>query len=300
MSANLRGILAVLVASTAFVLNDALIKLVSAELAASEIIVLRGILATLMLIAGVVALGAVRPIAILFTPMMLLRVASAATATVFIVLSLRRLPLATVTVVLQVTPLAVIAGASILYGEKVGWQRWAAALTGFLGVVLIVKPGGSFGVAVYVLLSALLFTTTRDLTTRGLSHDIPSVFVAAASSAAIMLAGVVLAPFDDAWTMPSSWAWATMTVSAACLFVANTFMIMALRTGEIAVVAPFRYAPVPLAVVLGYLWWGDLPDTLGFVGTGLVLGAGFYTLHRERAGFRAPPPMPVPQRSAAE
>lgn len=300
MSANLRGILAVLVASTAFVLNDALIKLVSAELPASEIIVLRGILATLMLIAGVVALGAVRPIAILFTPMMLLRVASAATATVFIVLSLRRLPLATVTVVLQVTPLAVIAGASILYGEKVVWQRWAAALTGFLGVVLIVKPGGSFGVAVYVLLSALLFTTTRDLTTRGLDRDIPSVFVAAASSAAIMLAGVVLTPFDDAWTMPSSWAWATMTVSAACLFVANTFMIMALRTGEIAVVAPFRYAPVPLAVVLGYLWWGDLPDTLGFVGTGLVLGAGFYTLHRERAGFRAPPPMPVPQRSAAE
>jgi drug/metabolite transporter (DMT)-like permease len=299
MSANLRGILAVLVASTAFVLNDALIKLVSSELPPSEIIVARGMLATLMLIAGVVALGAVRPISILFTPMMLLRVASAATATVFIVLSLGRLPLATVTVVLQVTPLAVIAGASILYGEKVGWRRWAAALTGFLGVVLIVKPGGSFGVAVYVLLTALLFTTTRDLTTRGLSHDIPSVFVAAASSAAIMLAGVVLAPFDDAWTMPSSWAWGTMTVSAACLFVANTFMIMALRTGEIAVVAPFRYAPVPLAVVLGYLWWDDLPDTLGFVGTGLVLGAGLYTLHRERAGFRAPP-VPVAQRSPAE
>ena len=288
-----------LVASTAFVLNDALIKLVSDELPASEIIVVRGMLATLMLIAEVVALGAVRPISILFEPMMLLRVASAATATVFIVLSLRRLPLATVTVVLQVTPLAVIAGASILYGEKVGWRRWAAALTGFLGVVLIVKPGGSFGVAVYVLLAALLFTTTRDLTTRGLSHDIPSVFVAAASSAAIMLAGVFLAPFDDAWTMPSSWAWGTMTVSAACLFVANTFMIMALRTGEIAVVAPFRYAPVPLAVVLGYLWWGDLPDTLGFVGTGLVLGAGLYTLHRERAGLRAPP-VPVPQRSPAE
>ena len=299
MSANLRGILAVLLASTAFVLNDALIKLVSDELPASEIIVVRGILATLMLIAGVVALGAVRPISILFEPMMLLRVVSAATATVFIVLSLRRLPLATVTVVLQVTPLAVIAGASILYGEKVGWRRWAAALTGFLGVVLIVKPGGSFGVAVYVLLAALLFTTTRDLTTRGLSHDIPSVFVAAASSAAIVLAGVVLAPFDDAWTMPSSWAWATMTVSAACLFVANTFMIMALRTGEIAVVAPFRYAPVPLAVMLGYLWWGDLPDALGFVGTGLVLGAGLYTLHRERAGLRTPP-APLPQRSPAE
>jgi drug/metabolite transporter (DMT)-like permease len=300
MSANLRGILAVLVASTAFVLNDALIKLVSAELPTSEILILRGILATLLLIAGVLVLGAARPIAILFTPMMLLRVGSAATATVFIVLSLRHLPLATVTVVLQVTPLAVIAGSSILYGEKVSWRRWAAALTGFLGVVLIVRPGGgSFGAAVYVLLTALLFTTTRDLTTRGLSHDIPSIFVAAASSAAIALAGLVLAPFDDAWVIPSTWTWGAMMISAVCLFVANTFMIMALRTGEIAVVAPFRYAPVPLAVLLGYLWWEDLPDTLGFVGTGLVLGAGLYTLHRERAGLRAPA-VPVPQRSPAE
>jgi drug/metabolite transporter (DMT)-like permease len=205
-----------------------------------------------------------------------------------------------VTVVLQVTPLAVIAGSSILYGEKVSWRRWAAALTGFLGVVLIVRPGGgSFGAAVYVLLTALLFTTTRDLTTRGLSHDIPSIFVAAASSAAIALAGLVLAPFDDAWVIPSTWTWGAMMISAVWLFVANTFMIMALRTGEIAVVAPFRYAPVPLAVLLGYLWWEDLPDTLGFVGTGLVLGAGLYTLHRERAGLRAPA-VPVPQRSPAE
>ena len=298
MSANLRGILAVLVASTAFVLNDALVKLVSAELPSSEIVILRGALATLMLVAGVLVLGALRPIAILLAPMMLLRLAAAAAATVFIVISLRHLPLATVTVVLQVTPLAVIAGAALLYGERVGWRRWAAALTGFLGVVLIVKPGGTFGTAVYVLLTALLFTTTRDLTTRGLSHDIPSILVAAASAAAITLAGLLLIPFDDAWVIPSGWAWGAMTISAACLFVANTFMVMALRTGEIAVVAPFRYAPVPLALALGYLWWGDMPDTFGFIGIALVLGAGLYTLHRERAGLRTPPP--IPHRSPAE
>jgi drug/metabolite transporter (DMT)-like permease len=77
MSANLRGILAVLVASTAFVLNDALVKLVSSELPSSEIIILRGTLSTIMLAAGVLALGAVRPISILLAPMMLLRLAAA-------------------------------------------------------------------------------------------------------------------------------------------------------------------------------------------------------------------------------
>jgi drug/metabolite transporter (DMT)-like permease len=90
-----------------------------------------------------------------------------------------------------------------------------------------------------------------------------------------------------------------MTISAACLFVANTAMIMALRTGEIAVVAPFRYTPVPLSLALGYWWWGDVPDALAWVGIALVVGAGLYTLQRERLG-RVALRAPAGERSAAE
>jgi drug/metabolite transporter (DMT)-like permease len=299
MTDNLRGIVAVLVSSVAFVLNDVCVKLVSDELPSGEILVVRGVLATAMLAAGVVAWGAVRPLGLLLTPMMLLRIASAAGATVFIVLSLRYLPLATVITVLQVTPLAVTAGAAIIYRERVGWRRWLAALTGFLGVVLIVKPGGGFGAAAYLALATLVFTTTRDLTTRGLHHDIPSIFVAAASAAAITLAGFLVTPFDGPWQMPSGWAWWLMTMSAACLFVANTAIIMALRTGEMSVTAPFRYVMVPMSILLGYWLWGDIPDALAWAGIGLVLAAGLYTLHRERHGLigrRAA----APQRSPAE
>jgi drug/metabolite transporter (DMT)-like permease len=299
MTENLRGIVAVLVASAAFVLNDAFVKLVSAELASGEIIVVRGALATAMLAAGVVAFGAVRPLSLLFTPMMLLRLASAAGGTVFIVISLRYLPLATVVTVLQVTPLAVTAGAAIIYGERVGWRRWLATLTGFVGVVLIVKPDGGFAAAAYLALAMLVFSTLRDLTTRGLHHDIPSIFVAAASAAAVMLAGILVTPFDEPWRMPSGLAWGFMTVSAACLFVANTAIIMALRTGEMSVIAPFRYVMVPLSILLGYWLWGDMPDAIAFLGIGLVLAAGFYTLHRERprlTGKRAA----APQRNPAE
>ncbi len=299
MTDNLRAIIAVLIGSTAFVLNDAMVKLVSSELPSGEIIVLRGILATAMLVIGVAVMGAARPLRILLTPMMLLRLGSAAAATTFIVISLRHLPLATVNTVLQVTPLAVTAGAALIYGEKVGLPRWLAALTGFVGVVLIVNPGGTFAPAAYLALTALLFTTMRDLSTRGLHHDIPSIFVAAASAAAIMLAGFLVAPFDGPWSAPSGWAWALMTVSAACLFVANTFIIIALRTGEISVVAPFRYAPVPLSILLGYWWWDDMPDVLAFIGIGLVLAAGLYTLQRERLSL-AGRQTATPQRSPAE
>ena len=230
---------------------------------------------------------------------MLLRIASAAGATVFIVMSLRYLPLATVITVLQVTPLAVTAGAAIIFGERVGWRRWLATLTGFLGVVLIVKPDAGFGAAAYLALAMLVLSTMRDLTTRGLHHDIPSIFVAAASAAAVTLAGFLVTPFDGSWQMPSGWAWWLMTLSAASLFVANTAIIMALRTGEMSVIAPFRYVMVPLSILLGYWLWGDIPDALASLGIGLVLAAGLFTLHRERRGLMARRAA-APQRSPAE
>ena len=178
------------------------------------------------------------------------------------------------------------AGAALVYGERVGRSRWAAALTGFLSVALIVKPGiGGLGAGAYVVLLALACTTVRDVTTRGLERSIPSIFVAAASSAAIIPAGFLVAPFEGPWTFPSAWAWGLITAAAACFFVANTLIIMALRTGEIGVVAPFRYVAAPFSVLLGFWWWGDIPDAVAFLGIGLVVAAGVYTLHRERGGL---------------
>ena len=295
MTDNLRGVIAVLTASTAFVLNDAVVKLISAELASSEILVVRGVLATAMLAVGVLAMGAVRPLALLFTPLMLVRLASAAGATIFIVISLRYLPLATVNTVLQVTPLAVTAGAAIIYGEKVGLPRWLAALTGFFGVVLIVKPGGGFGAAAYLALTTLLFTTIRDLSTRGLHQDIPSIFVAAparppscwrASSSRLR----------RPWTMPSRWAWGDDDLRGLPVRRQHGHHL-ALRTGEIAVVAPFRYAPVPLSIPLGYCCGATFPThRLPWHRP----GAGRRALHAAPRAAGPDAQAPPPRRSGAQ
>jgi uncharacterized membrane protein len=260
---------------------------VSAELLAGEIIVLRGILATAFLAVGVAALGAARPMSILF---------HADDAAVLASAPRRRPPSSSSrcatcrwrssTRSCRSPPCAVTAGAALVYGERVGRSRWAAALTGFLSVALIVKPGiGGLGAGAYVVLLALACTTVRDVTTRGLERSIPSIFVAAASSAAIIPAGFLVAPFEGPWTFPSAWAWGLITAAAACFFVANTLIIMALRTGEIGVVAPFRYVAAPFSVLLGFWWWGDIPDAVAFLGIGLVVAAGVYTLHRERGGL---------------
>jgi drug/metabolite transporter (DMT)-like permease len=174
MMENQRGILAILTGSTAFVAHDAAVKLLSAELPSSEIVILRGLVATAMMVIGVFVLRAGRPLSILFQPLMLLRVLAAAGATVFIILALRNLPLATATTVLQATPLVVTAGAALLYGDVVGLRRWMAVLAGFLGVVLIVKPGVDFGGAAYLILLGLLCTTTCRRTSRRFSWPLPA------------------------------------------------------------------------------------------------------------------------------
>jgi drug/metabolite transporter (DMT)-like permease len=286
MTDNLRGILAILTASTAYVFHDSMAKLLTEELPSGEIILVRGAIANVIMIAGVYALGATRPLKVLFEPMMMVRLLATGGASVFIILALRYLPLPTVTTVLQATPLFVTAGAALMYRDAVGWRRWTAICVGFLGVVLIVKPGGGLGHAGYLGLCALLCTTTRDLSTRGIPKDIPSVFVAAAGSVVSTMSGFVVLPFDAPWTFPSLWAWTLMVVSAMLVFLATTFMTVGLRIGEIAVVAPFRYVPVPLAVLLGYWLWNDLPDWFAALGIALVLCAGLYTLHRERASLR--------------
>ncbi|MDX2203649.1 MAG: DMT family transporter [Hyphomicrobiaceae bacterium] len=286
MSENLKGILAVLCCSTVFVVSDAIVKLVSASLPVSEIIFLRGVMATVLLGLGAKALGYMRPLRLLCEPLMALRVLAAAAASTLVVLSLRDLPLANVNAVLQVTPLAVTAGAALVYGERVGPSRWIAAIAGFIGVLMITKPtSGVFGWSAYTVLVALIFTTTRDLTTRGLPRDIPSMFVGWASAGAIALAGLLIAPLDAAWIMPSPRALWLMLTSAACLFVGNTLLVMSLRTGEIGVVAPFRYAPVPLSLFLGYSWWGDMPDLMAIAGILVVLGAGLSLLYTERVSL---------------
>lgn len=282
MTDNLRGIVTVVISSIAYVFNDAMVKLAASELPIGEIIVLRGILSTGLLAIGAIALGAWRPIRVLLTPGMILRLIAASGATCFIVFALSNLPLPTVTAVLQVTPLAVTAGSAFLYGERVGWRRWTAALTGFIGVLLVVRPTGTgFGSAGWIALTALIFTTVRDLSTRSIDRSIPSIYIATASSAAIGLAGFMLMPFE-VWTAPSAHAWSLMSASAAFLFVGNTLIVYALRTGDLSVVAPFRYTVIPLSLVLGYLFWDDIPDVIAMFGILLVMGAGLYTLQRER------------------
>jgi drug/metabolite transporter (DMT)-like permease len=290
MTDNQRGILAILGASLAFVFNDAIVKLVSKEMPIGELIAVRGVMATLLI--GVVAWawGALRPLRLLLTWHVGSRVVASAVATVLIVISLKYMPLATVTAVLQTTPLLVTAGSAVFFKERVGWRRWLATLAGFAGVLLIVRPtsleGGSM--AAVIVLCALACTTGRDLSTRMLHRDIPSMYVATLSSGLIMLAGLVFIPFEAAWFFPSWRVLFLLGVASVCLLFAYNLVIYAMRTGELSAVSPFRYTLIPVALLLGYWIWGDVPDVPASLGIGLISMAGVYAIYREGVVSRQP------------
>jgi drug/metabolite transporter (DMT)-like permease len=288
MTDNQRGILAILGASFAFVVNDAIVKLVSSDLPIGELIFVRGVLATALIGAVAWWYSAMRPLRLVFTVHIGSRVALSGIATVLIVLALKYLPLATVTAVLQTTPLAVTAGSAIFFKEQVGWQRWMATLAGFMGVMLIVRPTGVEGAGTFAVLAiaALVCTTARDLSTRLLDRDIPSMYVATMSSALIMLSGLVFIPFEDAWIVPSGRVMVLLAVASVCLLFAYNLVIYAMRTGELSAVSPFRYTLIPVALLLGFLVWGDVPDALAMTGIGLVAAAGLYALYREGRASR--------------
>ncbi len=287
MSSNLIGILAMLASAAGFIVNDAIVKVITEELPNGQIIFMRGLAATTLLAVLTTATRSWRPLSVLLAPAMLVRLVAAAFSTLFVVAALRHLPLPTVNAILQVSPLVVTAGAALLLGAHVGWRRWTASLVGFAGVLLVIKPGtGAFGSEIWLALACLLASATRDLTTRFIDHSTPSMLVTFAASAVVMLAGLGLLPFET-WVVPSPRAGALILVTAGCLFVAYHFGVIAMRTGEIPVVAPFRYASILGALVLGYGIWGHVPDAVSLAGIAMIVAAGLYLLYRERSIARA-------------
>ncbi len=166
-SPNLRGALFMAVSMAGFTVNDVITKGASETMNMGQVMLVRGLFATLLI--GLLAWqrGALRSAPALRIRCVVLRVVGEAGATVGFLVALAHLPLANVSAVLQALPLAVTMGAALVFGEGVGWRRWLAILVGFAGVLIIVRPGFD-GFSVYALLALLcvVFCAVRDLATK--------------------------------------------------------------------------------------------------------------------------------------
>ena len=266
-----------------FVLNDGLMKALFADMSIYQGIFLRA-LVTVPLLAFMA--WRTRVLIVRLAPrdskLVLLRVISEVAATVGFLTALAHMPLANVTAILQALPLTVTMAAALFLGEPVGWRRWLAIMVGLSGVLLIIRPGMT-GFSIYSLwaLGAVAAVTLREILTRQLSHDVPSLPVALATAVAICGLGAVTLPGVQ-WVAIDPFMWVYITGAGVAVIGGYLFSVMAVRTGDLGFVSPFRYTSMIWAISLGFLLFGDLPDLPTTIGTAIIIVTGLYSLNRER------------------
>ncbi|MCO4827967.1 DMT family transporter [Lentibacter algarum] len=280
---NLRGAVLMMVSMAAFTFNDAFMKMISAKLPLFQILMLRGILTTCLIALVMLAMGRLRFAVpredrwLVFT-----RVVAEAASAYFFLTALFNMPIANVSAIMQALPLAITLAAAVFFREPVGWRRLSAIFVGFFGVMLIIRPGAEdFTIYSLYTLAAVIVVTIRDLATRRLSAETPSMAVTFYSSLGVTFFFAMAAP-SQGWVPVDGYA--AMMIAGASVMVIGGYIcsIMVMRIGEISFVATFRYTSLVWALLWGWLVFGDWPKPVTLLGASIVIGSGVFMLLRER------------------
>ena len=282
ISDNTRGALYMCVAMAAFTVNDTCMKAATQVLPLFQAITLRGVLTAVALIAiGVVKGGLFERLSRADTIALAVRTAAEVGGTVLFLAALVHMPLATLSAILQSLPLAVTLTAALVFGDTIGWRRMLAIIAGFIGVLLIIRPGGEdFDIWSLMGVGSVLCVVARDLATRALSRAVPSVTVAVCAAVAVTSMGLI-GSLSQPWVAVSMTSALTILGAASALIVGYMYVVMVMRVGDISFVAPFRYVSLLVALVLGWLVFGTWPDFYTMVGASIVVASGIFTLVRE-------------------
>ena len=271
-----------------FTFNDAVVKVLGQSLPIVEIILLRGAFTVVLIGAMITFTAGLSAFSKLNKPIIWWRALCEVGATYCFLTGLIHVELANAAAILSALPLAVTIGSALFLNEKVGWRRWSAIAVGFIGVLLIVRPGlDAFNIYSINILGAVFFAAARDLVTKQASKDISSVSLTFATATAITISGAFATYFFAEYQPPTNTEWGWLFASALLLSVAYFFIVSAMRVGEVAIVAPFRYTNLLWAIALGIIIFGDKLDWMTLLGSAIVTATGIYTLYRERVRIQA-------------
>ncbi len=270
-------------AMAAFTANDTITKAVSAELNIGEILLVRGLVAMVLVATLAWYRDALRSFGALLIWPVGLRVIGEIGGTLTYLSAIAQIPLADASAIFQALPLVITLGAALVFGEPVGWRRWLAIAAGFLGVLVIVRPGAEgFSQAALLALASVGFCAVRDLATRRIPKNLPTVFITLLTTVTVTTAGAaVLVPLGG-WRPPSGQALGLLTFAAVLILIGYQCIIVSLRTGDISAVAPFRYTALLWAMLTGYLTFGHKPDGAMLAGAAIIVASGLYAFYRER------------------
>ncbi|MBE9476075.1 MAG: DMT family transporter, partial [Proteobacteria bacterium] len=265
---NRNGILLVIASMAGFTIEDMFIKQLSATISTGQILLTLGACGALIFALMARAKGRSLSARHAWTRLTIARACAEAVAALAFLTSLALVPISTVAAVFQATPLAITMGAALFLGEQVGWRRWSAIVVGFIGVLLIIRPGFSaFDPAIIFVLIAVLGVAARDLVTRLIPDNIASTVISFQGFIAVFFAGValLLAKSD---TLVSVTPLETAYLAGAVIFgVAGYYAIVAaMRIGEASAITPFRYTRLLFSLIVGVVVFNERPDTMTLTG----------------------------------
>ncbi|GHH03824.1 DMT family transporter [Pseudodonghicola xiamenensis] len=279
----MRGALLMMGSMVAFTVNDTCIKATHGMMPLLQVLTLRGAVSTLLLYLLALYLGAFRLRMNRHDAGLIgLRCLAEIVAAYFYLTALMNMPLANVTAVLQMLPLTMTLGAALVFGEYVGWRRLLAIGIGFVGMLLIVRPGPEgFSPDAGYALASVGCVTLRDLATRRMSPGVSSMTVTVLSALSVFVAAGLAAIWVD-WAPMDRTSLALIGGSGVFVMLGYLLSVMVMRVGEVSFVSPFRYTGLLWALLLGWLVFGDWPQPLTLLGAAIIAAAGLFTLYRSR------------------
>ena len=285
--ANRLGILAMIGAMACFVVNDALIKYASQNMPAAQLIFLRGLVASILVLAVARAMGVTLRVREIARGWVAARAIVDTVATMLYLVSLFHLPIANATAINMTSPLFITVLAALLIGEHVGAPRWLAVGVGFLGVLLIIQPQAEgFNLYALVCLFATVLMAVRDLVMQRVHPGVPSILVTLSTTITVMfLAGGL--SLIEGWRPFSAFQMGLLAVAAVFLAAGYYLIVSSTRRGDLSLIAPFRYSALLFAMIAGFVAWGDTPNALAWCGIALLIGSGIYVLRASRRASAA-------------
>ena len=280
--------------------NDLAIKALSGSYALHQVILLRAFIGLAIVLCVIAAsrsgfrqLRTKRPLDHLFRVCIVM----VSNVTYFVGLSL--MPLADAVATAFVAPLLVTLMSAVILGEQVGPRRWGAVMVGMVGVVIMTRPGAGViqPAAILVLISALCYASSHMMTRRmrhtesamTLNFYVQIGFLVVSLSFGLFAGDGHLAQAPGStweflfrpWHLPPQSDWWAFAATGIAVGVGGLMMSQAYRTTEAALVAPFEYIGMPMAIFWGVVVFGTWPDRTAWAGIALICGAGLYTLWRE-------------------
>lgn len=288
-----RGIALMLAGIAAFAVMDAIIKWMTADYPVLQIAALRSWFGLPLLYFFALRGGGLRQLHTGRPLLHLARYLLVLGLTLSFFWALSQMKLVDAIAISFASPIFITALSVPFLREKVGLHRWAAIAVGFVGVLVMLRPGaGVFQWAAMVVLGSVVCYALLMITTRAYKSSESTAALMFYPQLGMALTGIVCVPFI--WITPSAYDLGLFALAGLFGSVGVMCVTHAFRLGQAAVIAPFEYSALIWATLLGYLLWGELPDRLTLLGAIVVIASGLYILYRETTRGGA-----VPQRRAS-